>query len=180
MTLFETTLFYLASGATFFFMIMAVMAFMGMDGTDIDADVDFEMDDVDGGTPFQIFTFRNLLAVLIGVGWGGLAITDAGYSQTSALIFGSLIGLAFATLQSTVFYLMYRLQEKNIPDLKSAEGKSAIVYQTIPKNGRGKIQVNVNGSIKTLNAVSTSDKNLPSGCQVTVTTVQSDDTCVVA
>ena len=121
---------------------------MGLDGAETDVEIDDL--DTDTSTGFQPFTFRNLLAMLVGISWGGLALLDSGYSEINSILYGFLIGMLFAMLQSTLFYLMYKLQEKNEPSLQSAVDSDATVYQPIPKIGTGK---------------SGPCRNLKSGCQ---------------
>ena len=102
-TTFETILLYTGVASTLFFLILAAGSVMGLDGAETDVEIDDL--DTDTSTGFQPFTFRNLLAMLVGISWGGLALLDSGYSEINSILYGFLIGMLFAMLQSTLFYL---------------------------------------------------------------------------
>jgi len=65
-----------------------------------------------------------------------------------------LAGLLAVWLISWVFTLFGRLQHSGTMDLRNAIGKNGRVYLTIPKGGTGKVEVEVQGGLNVLDAVS--------------------------
>ena len=101
---------------------------------------------------------------------------DSGYSETMTILLGSLIGLGFAILQTSLFYLMYKFNAPNKPEISSAIGLNAKVYLKVPKNadGYGKIQLTHNDTLKTVNALTYEPNTIGKGRLVTVINVEGD------
>lgn len=170
---FEQVLLLIAVPSTLFYLIMVITTFLGMDSTDgVEADFDGDLDDSNGST-IQLFTIRNLLSLLIGIGWGGMAILDLGGSKTSSIVGGILIGIGFALLQMILFYLMYRLHSPNTPTKSDAIGATGTVYLTIPGgNKMGKVIVQIKGSSREINAISKDGTAISNGTSVTVVDIR--------
>ena len=176
---FDYVLWIIAAPATVVYSAQVVMSLMGLDGDDgLDAELDGDMDveDGDASGSFPVFTIKNALAFLVGLGWGGLALLDSGYSETMTILLGSLIGLGFAILQTSLFYLMYKFNAPNKPEISSAIGLNAKVYLKVPKNadGYGKIQLTHNDTLKTVNALTYEPNTIGKGRLVTVINVEGD------
>jgi hypothetical protein len=181
---FDYVLWFIAAPATVVYGAQIIMSLIGLDtedGLDGDFDGDVETDSADEGGSFPVFTFRNALAFLVGLGWGGLALLDSGYSETMTIVIGSLIGLGFAILQTSLFYLMYKFNAPNKPEIFSAVGLDGKVYLKIPKNGDGlgKVQLTHNETLKTVNALTYGQQNIGKGRLVTVIEVDGDNLVVV-
>ena len=181
---FDYVLWIIAAPATVVYGAQVVMSLIGLDGDDgLDAELDGDMDVEDGDTSgsFPVFTLKNALAFLVGLGWGGLALLDSGYSETATIVIGSLIGLGFAILQTSLFYFMYKFNAPNKPEIFSAVGLSGKVYLKIPKNGEGlgKIQLTHNDTLKTVNALTYTQQNIGKGRLVTVLEVDGDNLVVI-
>lgn len=176
---FDYVLWIIAAPATVVYGAQVVMSLMGLDGEDgLDAELDGDMDveDGDASGSFPIFTLKNALAFLVGLGWGGLALMDSGYSETATIVIGSLIGLGFAILQTSLFYFMYKFNAPNKPEIATAIGLNAKVYLKVPKNadGYGKIQLTHNDTLKTVNALTYHPNTIGKGRLVTVINVEGD------
>lgn len=176
---FDYVLWMIAAPATVVYGAQVVMSLMGLDGEDgLDAELDGDMDveDGDASGSFPIFTLKNALAFLVGLGWGGLALMDSGYSETATIVIGSLIGLGFAILQTSLFYFMYKFNAPNKPEIATAIGLNAKVYLKVPKNadGYGKIQLTHNDTLKTVNALTYHPNTIGKGRLVTVINVEGD------
>jgi len=176
---FDYVLWIIAAPATVVYSAQVVMSLMGLDGDDgLDAELDGDMDveDGDASGSFPVFTIKNALAFLVGLGWGGLALLDSGYSETMTILLGSLIGLGFVILQTSLFYLMYKFNAPNKPEISSAIGLNAKVYLKVPKNadGYGKIQLTHNDTLKTVNALTYEPNTIGKGRLVTVINVEGD------
>jgi hypothetical protein len=173
----EQLLWYIAAPVTVIYLAQIIMTFMGMDGGDgisADFDSDLELEDGEGGT-LQLFTVKNAIAFLMGLSWGGLiALKELQWTnQWSIIGFGIGIGLLIVSIQLSVFYFMSKLERKQIPSLLPAIGQIGSVYLQIPNNGKGKVTVNVNGTSKTLDAI-TNEGTIPTGKQVKVTDLSGD------
>lgn len=185
LTTFTQVLWIIAAPASAVYIVMAIATFMGMDGSDgleADFDGDLEIDDTASeGSGFQVFTFRNVLAFLIGIGWGGLAFYDNGYSQTYSIVGGVIVGAGFTVLQSSLFYFMYKFNSPNEPEIKSAVGLNGKVYLKVPKNaeGFGKIQLTHNDTMKTVNALTYHGTTIAKGRLVEVIDVEGDNLVVI-
>jgi hypothetical protein len=123
------------------------------------ADGSVDANHLDSAVAFKVFTTQSILAFFMGFGWLGLACRqewDLGYlfSIGIASVFGSGLMLFTAYLMSQV----YRLNTVRSRNLYRTLGEDATVYLTIPEQGKGKIQAVVDGSLKTVDAVSKSGK----------------------
>jgi hypothetical protein len=114
---------------------------------------------LDSAASFKIFTTQSILAFFMGFGWLGLACRtewQLPYVISVGIAFAFAVGLMFFTA-----YLMsqvYRLNAVRTRNLYRALGDEAKVYLTIPENGVGKVQAVVDGSLKTVDAVSKSGR----------------------
>ena len=180
----DQTLFYIGFGATLFFVGQLIMMFVGGDADGGDADGDFGDADGEGeggdeASSFKVLTLKNIIGFLMGLGWGGLALhVDGGFSSTTTLIFAPIIGVVVMLLQSTVFWLMYKLHAPNEETLDDAIGNTGKVYLTIPESGTGKVTVTVNGKVSTMNAISVDGSSIPTHTQVEVVRILNSELVV--
>jgi len=168
---FEKVLWSIASFTTVIFIIQSLMIFFGGDTeSDTDVDTDFETDvdvdtDVDNaqedaGRSFGWFSFKNLINFFLIFSWVGIACLDHGLSTVAALFIASGSGILFAIVMIAMFKGMKKLAQDGTPKLSSIIGETCTVYLTVPlkDNGRGKINVELGGSIKTIEAMSETDE----------------------
>lgn len=161
-TQFELVLFYLGVGSTLFFVGQFIMTAIGMDGhgdVDVSHDVDFSHDhdgtdhDNSSDSSFRIFTLKNIIGFLIGISWGTLAMhREFGLSQWPALAVGAVMGFLIMVLQSTVFWLMIKLDAPNNESTAVTEGTTGEVYLPFNEDGLGKVQITLNGAVRTVSA----------------------------
>lgn len=162
------TFYYLAIPSSVILGLMTLATIFGADATDgLDADFDGDMEaDGSSGATFQLFSVRNLVGFFVGLGWFGIAALENGSSPGMAIFWGCLAGLIIAVVQSSLFYFMARLQETPKVNYSGAVGQTATVYQRILPGTLGKIQVSVNGALRTVDA--TSDSEFGTGDQVKI------------
>lgn len=156
---FEKVLWLITIPSTIILLFQLVITIFGMDssdGVDVDTDTEFDSDSESGHSPFQLFTFRNLIAFFAVFGWTAISLTDEGVGHSATIMISLFAGIISMVSMAALVYFMYKLKEENIPSAKSALGKSAIVYLTIPKKGEGhgKVTVEINGTQKTISAYS--------------------------
>lgn len=173
----ELTFWFIAAPSSVILLFQLILTVFGMDSmgdmeTDVnfDSDSDVDMDsDSDGHAPFQLLTFRNLVAFFTMTGWSGLAFLDNGFSQISSIVLAVLVGTFSMFVMAAIVYFLYRMRQEVYPTFKSAVGKSATVYLDIPEkgNGKGKVNVVIDGALKTVDAYSVG-KNFVYGEKVKV------------
>lgn len=169
------TYWFIALPVSLIFLIQAIMTFTGLDAGDgLDADFDGDMDG--GDTPFQLFSFRNLVNFLLGFGWGGICFYSTIPNKVVLGIVAFLIGCVFLLLFFLIIRQLRKLEENNTFQLPMAIGKTGNVYLTIPanKSGSGIVQVSVLGAVRELNAVTIGER-IESGSMIRVTAVESDN-----
>lgn len=174
----ENIFMYLAFPATVIYAILIAFSLIGLDSTDgLEADFsgDLEIEDGESAGSIQVFTVRNLLAFLVGLGSAGLSALDAGHTDPIAIIIGIGVGSAFVAVQVTLFYFMSKLSQPNEPSIRSAVGQMGTVYLTIPskKQGAGKVTVVINGTVRTLTAV-TNGEEIKTGSLIQVDSISGD------
>lgn len=174
------------------FLIQMVLTFIGIG--DADTDVDFggdadlggdadfsDGDTLDTGGAMQLFTIRNFINFLLGLGWGGVCL----YSVIPNTIVLSLVSILVGVLFVYIFLIIYRqlrkLERNGAYHIDDCVGQTVDVYLTIPANrsGMGKVQISFSGSVQELAALTDSDSPLRSGSKVRVTEVIDGTTVLV-
>ncbi len=164
---------YIAIAASIIFIIQTIMTFMGADSdTGVDADFDSNFDDA--GSSFQLFSLRNLINFLLGLGWAGVGLYYSFDNKIILSLVAALIGCVFVALFFFIMRAMMRLAEDNSFNIEDTVGKTADVYTNIPANnkGKGKVFVSVNGSTRELTAMNPSDMDLKTGMVVRITALE--------
>lgn len=172
---FEQVLWGFALIATSIFLVQTLLTLIGMDGSDgleADFDGDLELEEGEGGI-FQLFTWRNLVSFFTMFGWAGIAALDHGASNLVAGIVGFVSGIAMAILNSLLFIGLAKLETNPTHKSSNAIGSIGSVYLSIPEKGKGKVTVNVQGSLKTLDAT-TLGPDLKTGTRVKVVSTEGD------
>tara|TARA_R110002050_G_scaffold149463_1_gene276039 strand:- start:81947 stop:82546 length:600 start_codon:yes stop_codon:yes gene_type:complete len=178
--LFEQIFWAFAIPSTAIFIIMLILTFAIGDFDQVDGDVDIDLD-ADEGIGFQFFTVKNLVSFFTIFGWVGIGMIDMGYSQMVTMAISSVSGIFMMVLMATIFYLMSKLVEDGTMKTKNAIGKLGEVYIIVPKkgNGLGRIQLNVQGSMREMEAMTNDEEDLLVGKIVKVLNVVDQHILVV-
>ena len=174
------------------FLVQMVLTFIGIG--DADTDMDFggdadlggdagfsDGDTLDTGGAMQLFTIRNFINFLLGLGWSGVCL----YSVIPNTIVLSLVSILVGVLFVYIFLIIYRqlrkLERNGAYHIDDCVGQTVDVYLTIPANrsGMGKVQISFSGSVQELAALTDSDSPLRSGSKVRVTEVIDGTTVLV-
>ncbi|MBX2970215.1 MAG: hypothetical protein KF803_12665 [Cyclobacteriaceae bacterium] len=168
----------LAIPFTLFFLLQLVLSFMGGDVPDDTPDAEVE---ADTGIGFQFFTLKNLVAFFSIFGWTGIACIDSGLSETTSLIIALVAGLIMMTVMASIFYFLGKANADGTLKMKNALGGVGEVYMTIKskRGGIGKVQIKIQNSLRTLDAMTDDDQDIPTGKIITVTQVINDSILVV-
>ena len=161
------------------FLIQFVLSLVGLD---LDADADFDVStDVEGGdfsidSGFTLFSVRSIIAFFTFFGWAGVLTLNAGGSTLMAVITASISGFAAMCIVGYVMYLASKLTESGTLDINEALYQNGEVYLSIPeaKSGQGKIHININGSLREMEAITTGEA-LPNGAKIRVVEIISDN-----
>ena len=164
------------------FIIQSIMTFLGAD-TDVDFDTDASGLDgeTEAGTGLGLLTFRNLVNFTLGFGWTAILLKEQISSVPVLLAVAVLIGEGLVAVVMMMFKWLSGMQQSgNIDVHKQAVGCTGKVYLTIPANreGEGKVQININDSVREFAAVTDGGK-LPTGVQIRVVDVISESTLLV-
>ncbi len=154
--------------ATLVLLILLVTTFIGGDIDDFDG-VDAEIDS-DVGAGFQFFTFKNLVAFFTIFGWVGVGCVQNGLSPAISLTFSVLAGLLMMVVMASLFYFISKMTEDGTMRYANAVGRMGEVYMRIPANGEGfgKVQINVQGAVRELDAINADLEELPTGTLIKV------------
>jgi hypothetical protein len=87
---------------------------------------------------------------------------------TLVIILSFLCGLAMMLTMATLFYFMSKLAETGNMNMRNAIGHTGEVYLTIPGNraGLGKVQIKVQGTLQTLDAMTDEPESIPTSSLV--------------
>ena len=175
-----------------FLLLQLLMMFIGSDeGGDI-GDVDGGFDgDIDSGDInghassslfFEIFSLRTVASAVTFFGLVGMAVLRSGGTESQAISFGAIAGMASLYGVYWIYKQLYRLQSSGNQNIQNAIGLPAQVYIPIPaaNQGRGKVQFQMQGRIVEYQAVTDDDVKLATGEHVYVHQVVNADTVLVS
>ncbi|WP_299112491.1 hypothetical protein [uncultured Winogradskyella sp.] len=161
------------------FIIIMIMAFVGGDADDI-GDVDSDIDS-DAGAGFQFISFKNLVGFFTIFGWSGIACIDAGLSKPLTIIVSVVCGLLMMVIMASLFYFISKLSDSGTLNYKNALDAVGEVYLTIgaDRSSMGKVSVNVQGTVRELDALTDALTELKSGTIIKVVDVTSNGILIV-
>jgi membrane protein implicated in regulation of membrane protease activity len=169
----------LAIPFTIFFVIQLLFSMVGHDTPD-DSHIDTEISG-DTGMPFQFLTLKNMVAFFTLFGWAGIAAIDSGLSPWTAFIMASIVGLFMMVVMATILYLLAKANANGVMKFRNAVGETGEVYLTVPANRlkTGQVQVKVQGVLRTLDAVTDDENDIPTGRMIKVMKVAGNNLLVV-
>lgn len=173
-------LWFIAVPTSVIFVVQSIMTFAGAethDGLSADFDGDLQSG---GDTPFQLFTFRNMINFLLGFSWTGIAFHGLIENQFALIGISLAVGTGFLFFFFMIIRQIERLAEDNSFRITETLNKTASVYLPIParKAGAGKIQVSVKGAFRELDAV-TEDDRIETSTTVRIVRIESNNLVVV-
>ncbi len=180
MTLFEKIYWVTALVASVILIILLLLTFIGGEVDDIDGDVDADID-ADTGIEFQFLSFKNLVGFFTLFGWSGIACLDAGMSKGITVLISLVCGLLMMLAMASLFYYLGKLQSSGTLKLKNALNQIGEVYLTIGANRKsiGKVSINVQGTLRELEALTNANEDLVQGNVVIVKEVTANGILIV-
>lgn len=167
-----------AVAGSVFFLIQAVLTLIGMDSADVDVDIP-DGDTLDFGG-LSLFSIRNLVNFIVGFGWGGVSFYPSISSPLLLVLAATVCGVLFVLMFFFIYKQTRKLESNGAFDINDCVGKVADVYLRIPAKGegRGKIQISVNGSVHEIDAFSNGDA-IGTGKKIRVVEVCDASTVIV-
>ena len=169
----------LAIPFTLFFLLQLLLSFFG--GGDVPDDTPDAEVEADTGIGFQFFTLKNLIAFFTIFSWTGIACIDAGFAENTAAIIAFVAGLIMMLIMASLFYFLAKASGDGTMKFEKAIGKSGQVYLTIAaKRGSvGQVQIKVQGSLRTLDALTDDEQNITTGSMVVVKDIVNENVLLV-
>jgi hypothetical protein len=136
--------------------------------------------DMDGGGDgfawSNFISLKSVAAMCLGVGFGGAAFGQNGFSIWVAVLGGICIGLFFAIVFIALMKGLHRLRSDGTARLGEAIGRRAKVYLRVPGNesAPGEIQVAFSGRFMNVPAF-TRGPEIPTGADVLVISVHGEN-----
>lgn len=168
------------------FLIQMVMTFIGIGDADTDMDFGDGVDFSDGNTldvggAMQLFTIRNVVNFLLGLGWGGVCLYSLIPNPIVLAIVSVLVGALFVYIFLLIYKQMLKLEKNGAYRIDDCVGQIVDVYLAIPakRSGVGKVQVSFSGSVQELAALTDSDEPIRSGSKVRVLEIIDTSTVLV-
>ena len=181
--LFMKILWCIAIASSLIFIIETVLTFIGAD-VEMDMDTDFDIADggFEGDPSMNLYTFRNLVNFLLGMSWTAILLNEQMKSKALLMLIAFAVGAAIVFAVMMMFKGLSKMQQSgNINVFESAVGCSGKVYLTIPgeRKGSGKVQININNSVREYDALTDSEDDLKTGTSIKVTEVLDASTLLV-
>ncbi|MCB0328101.1 MAG: hypothetical protein KDD70_00520 [Bdellovibrionales bacterium] len=192
----ELTLLACAIGGSLFFLLRVAMVLIGGFADDFDTVGAHDtlgahhghtnFDDTAGDAhhteaAFKLVSLNTISAFIMMFGWAGLtAKLQFNLGIPASVLIALTVGITAMVVTALLYMWALRLASPGA-DFHIAEtiGKSGSVYQEIPAEGMGKIQISINGFIRELQARCDTSEAVPSFSNVLVTGTLDNETVVV-
>lgn len=162
------------------FIVLIILTIIGGDADDMGGDVDAEVDG-DSGIGFQFLSFKNLMGFFTIFGWSGIACLDNNLSTSLTVIISVICGLLMMTAMASLFYYLAKLQSSGTLKMKNALNQVGEVYLTVgaKRSSIGKVSINVQGTLRELEALTDEKNDLVQGNVVQVNEVTDNGILIV-
>ena len=173
----------IAIAASIIFLIQMTLTLLGLGDTDAGGDMgdldaggadlgDGNGDTMDTGGAIQLFTIRNTVNFLLGIGWGGVCLSGVIENRFMLTVAAILCGCIMVAAFIIMYRQLMKLEGNGSYRIEESVGQVCEVYIRIPaqRSGSGKVQISFHGSVQELPAQTEGDA-IPSGTKVKVTHV---------
>lgn len=167
--------------ATLIFIILLITTVTGSDvDADVETDIDHDLADGDS-IPFQFLSLKNIVAFFTMFGWSGLGLLNADVANWLVVLISVFCGLLMMLAMASLFYFMSKLTDNGTLKMKNAIGHLGEVYLTIPpiRGGMGKVQLTVQGALRTLDAITDEQEAISTTAIIEVIDVIDDQILLV-
>ncbi|MBO7120062.1 MAG: NfeD family protein [Bacteroidaceae bacterium] len=173
----------IAIAVSIIFLIQMTLTLIGLGDTDAGGDMgdldtggedmsDGNGDTMDTGGAIQLFTIRNTVNFLLGVGWGGVCLSNVIENRFLLAVAAILCGCIMVAAFIIMYRQLMKLEGNGSYRIEESVGQVCEVYIRIPgqRSGSGKVQISFHGSVQELPAQTEGDA-ITSGTKVRVTKV---------
>ena len=145
---------------------------MAGSGDDATGNADAEVGD-DDGVGYQFFTIKNMIAFFTLFGWTGIAAYSTGLNKGLVVVLALASGATMVLLMALLFRNVNKLKHSGTLKMRNALHQVGNVYLFIPgaRKGTGKVHVNVQGSLRELDAITDDPLDIATGRLIKVTGV---------
>ncbi len=152
------------------FITMVIASVVGGD-SDGDSDTDGGDSPDGGGMMSYILSFKTILAFLLGASWTGLTALYQGCSIFAITLISLISGVLMMALMAFLLSLFVKLQYSSTLEMTNTIGATGVVYVTVQPNRLqgGQVEILVNNSYKTFDAVCDDGTPLPPEQPIVVT-----------
>ena len=148
---------------------------------DVDMDHDGLADAGDGqGGIFNFLSVQSIAGFFTMFGLVGLGLLQINVSEFWSLAGAFGAGLFTAWCTGLIFLGMRRLQSDGTLIIENTVGKTGRVYLTIPEKGTGSINLTVQGTLRTMDAMSENGQKISTGSIVKVVGITAGTILVVS
>lgn len=144
-----------------------------------DAHTATEADSAEGDTSFRFLSLQGLTAFFTMFGLVGLASSSGGLAEIWTILISIAAGGFSVWLISLVFKFAFSLQSEGTLNMENAVGLEGTVYLTIPPNGRGKVNIVIQGALREFEAAAADNKSIATGERVEVVRVSQNSVLIV-
>lgn len=151
--------------------IVLLVVGAGGHGGGIDVGHDAALDGADGTSDaaFKLVSLQSLTAFFLMFGLVGLALSRESKAGVGLSLAGGVVAGALAVyVIGWLFKSILSLQSSGTLEMQNAVGQIGKVYLTVPASGEGQVEIEIQGRMMILEAVSTSGCELPTGTLVRV------------
>jgi len=154
------------------------------DSGDFDTSVDLDHDALadaghGDGSMFTFLSIQSISGFFTMFGLVGLGLLQINATNLWSLVGALAAGLFTAWCTGMIFLALRRLQSEGTLVIGNAVGQTGTVYLTIPETGTGSVNVAVQGSLRTLDAVSQGGNRIPTGSIIKVVGITAGKILVV-
>lgn len=155
------------------------------DHADMDADTDQDTDQADAhasSSDFKLLSLQTVAAFSMSAGWLGLAaMTEWGLGAFAASAIGYGFGLGTVWFMTKMLRQMSKLHSSGTMRLSEAVAMTGRVYSRIPagRRGEGQVEIELNGALRVLPAVTDGAEDLQSFREVLVVDRTADGRLIV-
>lgn len=187
---FEKIFWIIAFPSTTIFILQSIMTLIGLgDHGDMLSDFQDSIDDLpqdpldldisdnagdflDFKYKFKLVTIRSVVVFFTIFAWTGIVATTSGKGNTITVIIALSLGFVMMYITSYIYYFLTKFVEDGTMNINNAINMDGLVYLTIPRvrEGIGKVEVVVQGALRTLDAVTDGDA-IPTGSKVIVISI---------
>jgi hypothetical protein len=174
---FELILWCIALLFSFLFVIQIIISlFIGGSDGDID-----DMGDDGHGDATQFFTIRNMIAFFTMFGWAGLTAYKSGLSNAWVIVIAVASGVSMVAILYFLMTRATRLRQSGTLQMKNAISQVGETYLRIParRSGIGKIQVQVQGRLMELDAMTDDAEDIATGRPIKVVSTLNERILIV-